>query len=188
MVLTNSWGVRVHRDNTPRPCRMQVSKGGYGHASVLDGSDTITDKQLALEAARAVWRGNTVKIGINGSVTGAATVLGIGSMVVFRAQSTNGRAQDAVEYIKAYDSDNNDVGRYNTIDKTYTALLQLIRHNHFRVIAFGDPLSFRPYSQIHPQNIQYTVRVADRLNHVPVGHLACRRKTDRDPNSVYSRY
>ena len=190
MPLTNTAGVRIHRCPPEGKCRMNISKGpASGFARVRGGPQgaqnftevaigRATDKRIAEEAANAVWRGNPVKIGVN--TRDRSGINGIGRVFIYRPYSPG---------VVKYDNDNRSLGMYENVLQTYNDILQELRGNHFRVIAFGDPKVFRPYSQIHPHSIAYTVPVSSRLTHEPVGTLTCQLSDQQyDVRSVFEKY
>lgn len=138
MVRTNLAGVRVHVQPQPARCRVEHEK------SMLSDREPgrITDVMLADEATSAAWAGNVVKFGMNDGGP-----RGVGSAIISRKHE---------HFFEFYTNDGQTLALYGNRHDVFGAMLRMIRDSEFRVIAFGDPRTGRPFSALHSHSIEFT--------------------------------
>lgn len=177
---TNSVGEFVQRAPITGACQMQSSVSGVRREPTIQragrgDAGRVTDTRLAEDVARALFRGNPVKIGLN-----ERGVVGIGNAWEYRPTGEGSGVQ------KMW-TDGERIHVFYNYRALMDDVLKALRRPTFRVLAFGDARASRSYSQIHPQSIHYTAPVSSRLTHVPVGQLTCQLGTvKRGPLRAYS--
>lgn len=177
MIYHDFIGSRMVRLPPPDPAACYISSAyqgttleGGGHVAGSGFGGRITDTQLAYEVARAAFRGNLIKIGVN---TGP---IGEGNVLLYRPGNVGNRVARKIQYVDKYDySTNYNYAHYTSEEQMKADILAVIRSATFRVIAFADAEADRVYSQLYPWDIQYTTAVSERLTNIPTSSiLACR--------------
>ena len=172
---TNSVGEFVQRAPVTGACQVQSATAGVRRDPTIMRAGRVRDTRLAEEVARALFRGNPVKIGLN-----ERGVVGIGNAWEYRPIADGHGVQ------KMW-ADGEIIRVFHNYRALMDDVLSALRRPTFRVLAFGDALASRGYSQIHPQSIAYTVPVSERLTHIPVGQLTCQLGTvQRGPLRAHS--